>query len=421
MHLPRPSWLLILVLMVGLVPIVSCGGATSQGTETTPTVEVSGRVLIITGRVDVPPLEALPALQTQMRYIKAEKVEDLTKGIQGEIHTLGGKPLGSFETNSEGEYQMEISAEDLGGDTSLDVILSTKSGIQQYQTLHDNGAESQTVHLGTADVVTTLATEGILQQVEAFDGGGEGGLGCLYQIEEKIWTLADPKAQTLSQKYGLFKQSIVSLLAQKKGSADPDYDNWHELFNAILTGKIDGTQALSMMNADEFDLKSQSTGTDSGDVYSQVENLLSLLVEEDSASGSTGPLCKGMADGVLDPGVVISPILEVEDLEELQAVYSDESAVKIHVGLMQNCIDEDGCAGIKEGAASILDVMKAFDGDYTQMFDGEGSLDKAALKEIVEAAKTCDTPSGSGKQKSDCVKEKVTEVHDAKKSGEEQP
>ncbi|MBI4411868.1 MAG: PQQ-binding-like beta-propeller repeat protein [Deltaproteobacteria bacterium] len=416
-HLTRP------VLIAGLTLILSCGGAAPDDGVETPSDTGASEMVLLTGRVDVPPLEALPALQKGMSRIKETKDDATATGIKGDLYTLNGKHLGSFETNSEGEYQLEVPPEELAGNP--EVILTTTSGIQKYQTVSYDGADPggaspKTINLGTADVVTTLATEGIIQQLEGFDNWGEdysgsgGDLDCLYQIDEKLWTISDPDMESLTQKYGLLKQAVVSLIAQKKGSTDPDYDNWHQLLNAVLTGKIDAPQALDMMGADDFDLTSHLTSADAGeagDVYTTVEELISALVAEDS----TGSLCEGMGTGILDPAVVISPILEADDLEEFNAVYANDSAVKIHVELMQDCVHKDGCAGVKEQAATILDVMKAFDGDYDGMFDDDGKLDTAVFKGIVESAKTCES------QKSDCIKGKIAEAHEKKGNGEPPP
>ncbi|MBI2339437.1 MAG: PQQ-binding-like beta-propeller repeat protein [Deltaproteobacteria bacterium] len=413
------------VLIASLGLILSCGGAVPDGAES-PSETVASDMVLLTGRVDVPPLEAIRALQKRMhsiKNIKEAKGGESATGTKGDLYTLNGKHLGSFEANSEGEYQLEVPPEELAGNP--EVILTTTSGIQKYHAIPYDSANSKNVNLGTADVVTTLATEGIIQQLEGFNDWGEdysgadGDLACLYQIDEKLWTIADPDTENLTQKYGLLKQAVVSLIAQKKGSTDPDYDNWHQLLNALLTGKIDAPQALNMMNADDFDLASELTSADSGetgsgeagDVYSTVEELLSALVAEDS----TGVLCEGMSAGILDPSAVIAPILEADDLEELNAVYANDAAVKIHVELMQDCVHKDGCAGVKEEAETILEVMKAFDGDYEKMFDDDGKLDTAVFKGIVESAKTCES------QKPDCIKEKIVEAHEKKGNGEPTP
>src|SRR3990167_7452425 len=115
------------------VLLISCGGATGGGEGTPPETPPSTSALTLRGRVDVPPLEALAGSQTKMRSIKAEREAEEPKGIKGDLYTLKGKHLGSFETNSEGEYQVQVPAENLSGNE--EVVLATKSGIQKYQTI----------------------------------------------------------------------------------------------------------------------------------------------------------------------------------------------------------------------------------------------------------------------------------------------
>ena len=96
MPISKSSCITYPVLIASLALILSCGGAAPD--RATPSDAAVSDTVRLTGRVDVPPLEALPALQSRMRLIKEMNGEDATKGVKGDLHTLDGNHLGSFET-----------------------------------------------------------------------------------------------------------------------------------------------------------------------------------------------------------------------------------------------------------------------------------------------------------------------------------
>lgn len=402
----------------------SCGGASPSGSGEATTVPVDSQVVIFQGKIEIP-TSAASSLTTS--YLSVKSSEEKTKG---HLYTLKGKDLGSFEADADGHYSVAVSVKDLadetaGGAFAETVIVSLENGIQNCVKIADEmpaGSADATVQLGTADVTTTLAAEALAGQWEDFNGWGgdysshfedDVEFDCLYQMEKTLWNGADQGASNLQQDYGLLKDAVGALIAEGKSHDALGFSNWHSLFKGILTGDSDAFLTLNSLSAAPFALKGGMPSPDDYEnatkVHNSVSQLLGFMTDEDGKSGGHG-VCASISDGELDPAVLTAPIMEAENLEDVEKIYANPAAAAVHVGLVQECLKNKNCGDVKDNAAAVMSFLKEYDGNYSALFDEKsGKLDPDSLKGIVAAAKICGGDVGGA---GECAKKKHEEVYD---------
>lgn len=351
------------LILVFLVPVFSACGAAAGGQAST--TEETVPTFTLSGRIDTSSSSAFVQKSSMASQIKAVSKET----VAGDVYTMNGELIGTFETDENGEFQASVAADKIKKNQDQDkmtLVVTTDVGIEKciFVDAEDLGSD---MDLGTADLTTTLATASVTAQISDFEGWGKdysknpqsgGELDCLYQISQSLWQEGSSVDHPLLMKaLNAYGQSI---------SATPAY------------------AALEL----------QSTG----DVQSAVGHFLGEIVAADYSTADASGLCNAIESGDIELETVVAPLLQADTFEEFSMVFGDESAAKVHLGLMQECMKKNNCEEIKDNASVVFETLMEYQGDYSSILSSDGEVDAFALNEIVDLAQAC----GDDSKGNDC-------------------